>query len=58
MTAILQRISTTADGGWRIAFDISADEAEKLATLSKYRQNLLQLAVVPVDATKTELDPT
>jgi hypothetical protein len=47
-TAILNKVQTTVDGGWRITLDISQEEAENILKLSQYRNQLLGIAVVPV----------
>lgn len=47
-TAILNKVQTTVDGGWRISFDVSQDEAEKMTEITKHRDSALMLAVVPI----------
>jgi len=48
-TAILNKVQTTVDGGWRITLDISQDEADQILKLSNYRHRILGIAVVPVE---------
>lgn len=48
-TAIFARATTLVDGGWRISFDLSNDEAKALHILSELREHLLQIAVVAVE---------
>jgi hypothetical protein len=47
--AILSKASTTVDGGWVVSFAVSQDEAQAVLQLTELRDDLLQLAVVPVD---------
>jgi hypothetical protein len=46
--AAFHKATTTVDGGWRISFDVSEDEAKTVAQLSVLRGELLQLAVIPI----------
>lgn len=46
-SAILNRITTTLDGGWRISFDVPKRESKEIMELSQMRNVVLQLGVVP-----------
>lgn len=48
--ATFSKATTLVDGGWRVSFDVNPDDAAKLAILSQWRDQLLQLAVVPLPA--------
>lgn len=56
LNAIFVRATTTSDGGWRISFDVSSDEARSVLQLSQMRDSLLQLGILPVDAYDEESD--
>lgn len=43
--AILHQARTTVDGGWRITFDVSQDEANKIMKLSTLRELILHLEI-------------
>ena len=45
--AILAKVSTTADGGWRVTLDVAECDREAVLTLSKFRELLLAIAIVP-----------
>jgi hypothetical protein len=47
--AILKQIRTTTDGGWTVSFDVSANCAQELMDLSKLRDQLLQIAAIPIN---------
>lgn len=47
--AIFYRAVTTADGGWRISFDVDASNAHKVAIMTALRDELLNLTVKPVN---------
>ncbi len=44
--AILNRITTTVDGGWRITFDIPQTEVAEMLKLSGLREENLQVVVL------------
>jgi len=46
--AILNKVQSTTDGGWRITLDVSDDEAEKVLEMNKHRRDILQVAVIPI----------
>lgn len=48
LQAIFSKASTTVDGGWNITFAVSQDEAKAIMQLSQLREQLVQLAVVPI----------
>jgi hypothetical protein len=48
-TATFARAATLVDGGWRISFDVSNEEAKALHILSELREHLLQIAVIAVE---------
>lgn len=49
LQAIFNKATTTADGGWNITFSVSQDEAAQVMQLANMRDDLLQLAVVPIE---------
>lgn len=53
--AIFFKASTTIDGGWQVTFSVNQSEAEKLLQVSQYREEILQVAVVPNSSIKPEL---
>jgi len=46
--AILNRLTTTVDGGWKITFEIDNSETNTITELAKYKDAMLQLAIVPI----------
>lgn len=46
--AIINKISSLADGGWRITFECGQDSDEMIRELTKHRGGVLQLGVVPI----------
>jgi hypothetical protein len=46
--AIFQKFTTLIDGGYRVTFDVSQNDAQKLFQLSQVRESLLQIAVIPI----------
>ena len=44
---ILNCAKTTVDGGWRISFDVDAKQADAILRLSKLRDCVLAVAIVP-----------
>lgn len=44
--AIFSQARTTIDGGWKITFDVSADEAAKVVQISELKDHLLMLGIV------------
>jgi hypothetical protein len=49
LKAVLVKAQTTVDGGWRLSFDVGQDEAASVLSLTALRDNLLQLAVLPLE---------
>ena len=47
--ALLSKATTTVDGGWRVSFDVSADEVAQIMELTKQSGKLLQVAVIPLE---------
>lgn len=47
LSAILQNVRMTVDGGWRITFDVSQSEVAKVMSLSALRDMELGIAIVP-----------
>ncbi len=47
--AILTKISTTPDGGWRLTLDVSANESQIVLLLAEFRDQILQFAAVPTN---------
>jgi len=45
LSAILVKAQTTIDGGWRVTFDVSQDEAPKIMLLTELREQLVQLNI-------------
>lgn len=45
LDGILQRISTTVDGGWRIVFDIDQRQSDVVAVLGLLRDHLMKLTI-------------
>jgi hypothetical protein len=45
-TAIIYKIQTLIDGGWRVTFDVSDSDLKNLLALSELRQELLNVNVV------------
>ena len=50
LLAVLSKVSTTPDGGWRLTFDVSANEDEQVLGMIDLRDRLAQMALVPVPA--------
>lgn len=44
--AAFAKAATTADGGWRISFDLPITEAENVTNLAKLDQEILTLVVM------------
>lgn len=49
LIAYFSKAVTTIDGGWRISFDVSADEAHAVMQLSELRDKIIQCAFIPVE---------
>lgn len=47
-SAIFYRATTTVDGGWRVSFDINPNDADKIAALAEHRDDMFQVAAIPV----------
>lgn len=48
LQAIFVKATTTVDGGWRLTFDIAQNESGQIIDLAILRDQLLQLAIVPL----------
>jgi hypothetical protein len=53
--AVLVRIATTIDGGWRLTLDVSQSDAEEMLKLAKLRNQSFQIGVVPLDVKRPRL---
>lgn len=47
-TAFINKITTTIDGGWRMTLDLDANAGPIISELSQCRDDLLQVAMIPV----------
>ena len=47
--AVLVRLTTTVDGGWRLSFDVPQTDADSVMKLSDLRDCELALAIAPVE---------
>lgn len=47
-SAILNKITTTVDGGWSITFHVPQSETAELMKLSAHREDVLQIGVIAV----------
>lgn len=47
--AIFQKFTSLIDGGYRVSFDVSENDAANLVQLSQLRENVLQIAIVPTN---------
>ena len=47
-TGTFARATTLVDGGWRLTFDLGIDESPSIAKLADLRNELLQIAIVPI----------
>ena len=45
---VLTKITTTVDGGWRITFDLPANQSNQISELSSLRESALQIGLVPI----------
>lgn len=52
--AIFARAATLVDGGWRVSFDLSEDDAAKVAQMTALRGDVLYLTVIPEGAVEPE----
>lgn len=52
--AELKKVSTTLDGGWTITFSAGQNEVSNILELSKYRDMLLSIAIVPINNDKQQ----
>ena len=49
LQAILAKVQSTTDGGWRLTFDIAGNDTDAVMKLSPLRNDtLLQVAIVPI----------
>ena len=49
LQAILYKLSSTIDGGWRLTFDVSQSDVEEIKKLASARDQLFQMALVEMD---------
>jgi hypothetical protein len=47
-TAVFSKVSSMVDGGYKIAFDVSEQDAQSMFQLSQLKDSLLQIAVIPI----------
>ena len=47
-TAIFNSARTTVDGGWRITFDLSNTDSDKISEIAALQHQLLQIAIIPI----------
>lgn len=47
LNAVFSKATTTVDGGWRITFDCSYQEAERILQISAWRDMLVDVIVSP-----------
>lgn len=47
--AILFKIATEPSGGWRVQFDVPESDSEQMLELSKKRDVVLVLGIVPIE---------
>lgn len=45
--AVINRITSTVDGGWRVAFDLPDSEKQAILKLAELRDRVLQVGIVP-----------
>lgn len=45
--AILNKLTTVVDGGWRITFDVSESDSEAMLELAKRRSQLFTIQITP-----------
>lgn len=48
LIAVLNKIQTTVDGGWRITLDLDASNAEQIMILSQLRDRAIKIIVEPL----------
>lgn len=51
------KASTLIDGGWRVSFDVDAQQAAKVVQLSVLKDKLLQFAIIPIDENADQRGP-
>jgi hypothetical protein len=44
--AIINKITTTIDGGWRVTFDVAQSDASQIFKLSEIRDQAVQVGVL------------
>lgn len=54
--AIFAKASTTVDGGWNVTFSVDSSEAQAIMDLAAMRDNVLQVAVIPIKGDSEWLD--
>jgi hypothetical protein len=45
--AVISKVTTTIDGGWKVTLDLSANESEQALALAQLRDQLIQFGAVP-----------
>lgn len=50
ISAILYKVQSTVDGGWRVTFDMHGNDTQKVFTLALLKDTLLRLTVVQSQA--------
>ena len=45
LSAIVSGIRTTADGGWRVTFDVDNSQAQEILILSQLRDDLVHMEI-------------
>lgn len=53
LQAILSKATTTVDGGWNITFSVGEYNQAQVLELCNYKNELLQISIVPVDSGDT-----
>jgi hypothetical protein len=53
---VFVKAQTMIDGGWRITFDLSDNEAKVIPILTELRHQLLQIEIVPSLVSEPPLD--
>ena len=53
-TAILYQAKTDPSGGWKVTFDVPESDANSILELSRHRESLLTVAVIPINQPKEQ----
>jgi hypothetical protein len=54
--AVLTRLTTTVDGGWRVSFDVAQSDKDGVMALSDLRECELALAIAPIEEQQRSKD--